>query len=157
MAAYVTQPRSDEGLLFGIIRGWAECPQPDPPDPPDPPPPTHFFWEFSQKLQFFVHIQPDPPTPPPPRELTPHNLFLIFTKTALLCYIYLDPQPIFFFEFSQKFQFFVHIHPVTPPQKKKLKKKKKKKNFFFFFFGGGGSQGGCEQRIEIFVKIQKKI
>ena len=32
--------------------------------------------------------------------------------------------------------------------------------FFFFFFwgggGGGGSQGGCEQRIEVFVKIQKK-
>ena len=23
--------------------------------------------------------------------------------------------------------------------------------------GGGGSQGGCEQRIEIFVKIQKKM
>ena len=22
--------------------------------------------------------------------------------------------------------------------------------------GGGGSQGGCEQRIEVFVKIQKK-
>ena len=22
-------------------------------------------------------------------------------------------------------------------------------------FGGGGSQGGCEQRIEVFVKIQK--
>ena len=41
------------------------------------------------------------------------------------------------------------------------------KNFFFFFFGGGGSggqwegsgwggQGGCERRIEVFVKIQKK-
>ena len=36
--------------------------------------------------------------------------------------------------------------------------------FFFFFFGGGvrsggrggGSQGGCEQRIEVFVKIKKK-
>ena len=24
------------------------------------------------------------------------------------------------------------------------------------FRGGGGSQGGCEQRIEVFVKIQKK-
>ena len=24
-------------------------------------------------------------------------------------------------------------------------------------FGGGGSQDGCEQRIEVFVKIQKKI
>ena len=23
-------------------------------------------------------------------------------------------------------------------------------------FGGGGSQGGCEQRIEVFVKSQKK-
>ena len=22
-------------------------------------------------------------------------------------------------------------------------------------FGGGGSQGGCEQRIEVFVKIKK--
>ena len=40
--------------------------------------------------------------------------------------------------------------------------------FFFFFLGGGqvgggggvrggGGQGGCEQRIEFFVKIQKKI
>ena len=39
--------------------------------------------------------------------------------------------------------------------------------FFFFFWGGGGSgegsvwgggggQGGCERRIEVFVKIQKK-
>ena len=39
--------------------------------------------------------------------------------------------------------------------------------FFFFFLGGGGgggrlgggvggSQGGCEQRIEVFVKIKKK-
>ena len=38
--------------------------------------------------------------------------------------------------------------------------------FFFFFEGGGGSgrgggvglggQGGCERRIEVFVKIQKK-
>ena len=25
------------------------------------------------------------------------------------------------------------------------------------FGGGGGSQGGCEQRIEVFVKIQKKM
>ena len=52
---------------------------------------------------------------------------------------------------------------------------KLKKNFFFFLGGGrgghggggggggggrgegeGGSQGGCEQRIEVFVKIQKK-
>ena len=39
-----------------------------------------------------------------------------------------------------------------------------KKDFFFFFGGGGrvgvgvfgGSQGGCEQRIEVFVKIKKK-
>ena len=37
------------------------------------------------------------------------------------------------------------------------------KTFFFFFFfflwggGGGGSQGGCEQRIEVFVKIKKKF
>ena len=40
------------------------------------------------------------------------------------------------------------------------------KTFFFFFFflwgggsgrGGGVSQGGCEQRIEVFVKIKKKI
>ena len=36
--------------------------------------------------------------------------------------------------------------------------------FFFFFFRGGGQvggfglggQGGCERRIEVFVKIQKK-
>ena len=42
-----------------------------------------------------------------------------------------------------------------------------KKKIFFFFWGGGqvggggcsggGSQGGCEQRIEVFVKIKKKI
>ena len=36
-----------------------------------------------------------------------------------------------------------------------------KKFFFFFFLGGGGGvglggQGGCERRIEVFVKIQKK-
>ena len=40
------------------------------------------------------------------------------------------------------------------------------KTFFFFFFlggggggggGDGGSQGGCEQKIEVFVKIKKKI
>ena len=38
------------------------------------------------------------------------------------------------------------------------------KNIFFFFFGGGGGGGGsgwggqgrCEQRSEVFVKIQKK-
>ena len=36
--------------------------------------------------------------------------------------------------------------------------------FFFFFFGGGsgggfglGGQGGCERRIEVCVRIQKKI
>ena len=32
--------------------------------------------------------------------------------------------------------------------------------YFFFFLGGGGggegSQGGCEQRIEVFVRIPKK-
>ena len=35
----------------------------------------------------------------------------------------------------------------------------KKKTFFFyflFFFWGGGCQGGCERRIEVFVKIQKR-
>ena len=26
-----------------------------------------------------------------------------------------------------------------------------------FRFGGGGGQGGCERRIEVFVKIQKKM
>ena len=35
-----------------------------------------------------------------------------------------------------------------------------KKKFIIFFWGGGlsgsGDQGGCERRIEIFVKIQKK-
>ena len=30
------------------------------------------------------------------------------------------------------------------------------KKKFFFFWGGGGSQGGCEQRIEVLVKIKKK-
>ena len=48
-----------------------------------------------------------------------------------------------------------------------LEKFKKKKYFFFFWGGGSGgggggrgrvgrSQGGCEQRIEVFVKIKKK-
>ena len=37
-----------------------------------------------------------------------------------------------------------------------------KKNFFFLGGGGGvrvgfGGQSGCERRIEVFVKIQKKI
>ena len=35
----------------------------------------------------------------------------------------------------------------------------KKKYFFYFFFWGGvglGRQSGCERRIEVFVKIQKK-
>ena len=41
-----------------------------------------------------------------------------------------------------------------------------KKNVFFFFWGGGGGsgrgvglggQGRCEQRSEVFVKVQKKI
>ena len=39
-----------------------------------------------------------------------------------------------------------------------------KKNICFFFLGGGrgggvglGGQGGCERRIEVFVKIQKTI
>ena len=41
---------------------------------------------------------------------------------------------------------------------------KLKKKIFFFFLGGGGlgwgggggGQGGCESRIEVFLKIQKK-
>ena len=39
--------------------------------------------------------------------------------------------------------------------------RKSKKNFFFFLGGGGGGgvglggQGGCERRMEVFVKIQK--
>ena len=43
-----------------------------------------------------------------------------------------------------------------------LRKFQKEKIFFFFWGGGGGgggggwSQSGCEQRIEVFVKIQKK-
>ena len=41
----------------------------------------------------------------------------------------------------------------------------KKKNFFFWVWGGGGGrvggvsgwgQGGCERKIKVFVKIQKK-
>ena len=33
----------------------------------------------------------------------------------------------------------------------------KKKNGWVGLGGGGGGQGGCERRIEVFVKIQKKI
>ena len=43
-------------------------------------------------------------------------------------------------------------------------KLQKKKNFFFFGGGGGGvgvglwgGQDGCERRIEVFVKIKKKM
>ena len=39
-------------------------------------------------------------------------------------------------------------------------KNSKKKKYFFFFGGGGvglGGQAGCERRIEVFVKIQKKM
>ena len=34
-----------------------------------------------------------------------------------------------------------------------------KQKYIFFWGGGGGlgGQGGCERRIEVFVKIQKKI
>ena len=44
----------------------------------------------------------------------------------------------------------------------KIHKKKKKKNFGGGGVGGGGrvggwGQGGCERRIEVFVKSQKKI
>ena len=34
--------------------------------------------------------------------------------------------------------------------------KSKKKNIFFFVGGVWGGQDGCEQRIEVFVKIQKR-
>ena len=37
----------------------------DPP-PPAPPPKKIYFFEFSQKLQFFIHIHPDPPKKPDP-------------------------------------------------------------------------------------------
>ena len=33
---------------------------------------------------------------------------------------------------------------------------KKKKKWLGRVGGGGGGQGGCERRIEVFVKIQKK-
>ena len=43
-----------------------------------------------------------------------------------------------------------------------MKIQKKIYIYIFFFLGGGvggrvGGQGGCERRIEVFVKIQKKI
>ena len=38
----------------------------------------------------------------------------------------------------------------------KIKKKKKLGGGEGRVWGGGGGQGGCEQRIEVFVKIQKK-
>ena len=56
------------------------------------------------------------------------------------------------------------IRVVVNEELKFLCKFKKKKYFFFFLGGGGsgggsgwGSQDGCERRIEVFVKIQKKI
>ena len=67
-----------------------------------PPTPTHpplkiFFFEFSQKLYFSVHIRLDPPTRHPPPPPPP------------------PPQFFFFFFFSQKFQFSVPITLPPPP------------------------------------------
>ena len=51
---------------------------PTTPSRPDPPPPPMFVFEFSQKLQFFVHIHPHPPNP------TPQFFLFNFHKTSLL-------------------------------------------------------------------------
>ena len=80
---------------------------PTPPHQPDPPPPTPskiFFFDFSQKLQFFNHIHRDPPSPTPPS--TDKNFTSLFTSTLTPP----RPPPPFFFEFSQ-LHFSVHIHP----------------------------------------------
>ena len=67
-------------------------PLPLTPQPPRLPPQKkkNFFFEFSQKLQFFVHIHPDPSPArsPPPRPTPPQKIFFyffcIFTKTSIL-------------------------------------------------------------------------
>ena len=92
-----------------------------------PPPysPPNFFFEFSQKLQFFVHIHPDPPPPhrppPPPPPKKKIFFFLNFHKNFNSSFTStLTPQPdppdpppppppnFFFLEFSQKLQFRSH-------------------------------------------------
>ena len=67
------------------------------------------------------HPNPDPPPP------LSNFFFLIFTKTLLLC-------SNLFFEFSQKLQFSVPIHP-DPPTRPPLTRPppQKKKNFFLNF------------------------
>ena len=100
--------------LFAFINSFhswftSPIPQHHPPTPnlatPTSPTPPSFFFEFSQKLYFSVHIRPDPqpdpppdPTPPPPPT---HPQFFFF-----------------FFEFSQKLQSSIPIHPdPLPPTK----------------------------------------
>ena len=85
------------------------------------------FFEFAQKLQFFIHIHPDPPPPqtdpPPPLKFffcefsqKLFNSSITSTLTPKTRPLPLPPPPqIFFFEFSQKLQFFVHIHSDPPP------------------------------------------
>ena len=56
-------------------------PPPDPPPPyPNLPPLKIFFFEFSQKLYFSVHIHPDPP----PQKKKKNSFFGIFTKASIL-------------------------------------------------------------------------
>ena len=76
-----------------FIYSWFTSPIPHIPHLPQtllpPPPPSNFFFEFSQKLYFSVHIHPDPqtrppptrpdPTPPPPQKKKKNFFFGIFT------------------------------------------------------------------------------
>ena len=106
-----------------------------------PPPPPHTFFHFLNIVQYLlVHctipsilgshppyptspptpniaftstLTPAPPTPPPPPHLTPSTTDPPPPPPPP------DPPPpkkniFFFFEFSQKLQFFVHIHPDPP-------------------------------------------
>ena len=68
--------------------------------PTSPPTPNIAFTSTALPTPPPPHLTPsttDPPPPPPP---PPHRT---------------PPPNFFFFEFSQKLQFFVHIHPDPPP------------------------------------------
>ena len=135
------------------------------PDQPPPPPPTqkNFFFEFSQKLYFSVHIHPDPPTrppsdpiqppPPPPKKKKKKKKKLNFHKSFNSPFpsILTSPNPtpptrppppptqkkkkyFFFFEFSQKLHHFsIHIHS-DPPQPNPPPPRPDPPPLQFFFF-----------------------
>ena len=64
-----------------------------------PNPSTDFIFEFSQKLQFFVHIDPTPPPPSPGFFFFHKNFNYSFTSTLTP---QAEPPPDFFFRIFTK-------------------------------------------------------